>query len=85
MASPMENAKPACGGGVPQGEYDLGIHVLGLCKSPKDSWKSEACCLVSLTFLLETSPRPHFLHRRYVLQATHATAPTDTFQDVVSQ
>ena len=29
----MEDTKPTCGGGAPQGEYDLGIHVLGLCKS----------------------------------------------------
>jgi hypothetical protein len=24
--------KPKCGGGGVQGEYDVGIHVLGLCK-----------------------------------------------------
>ena len=32
-ASPLEDGgKPLCGSGEEVGEYDLGIHVLGLCK-----------------------------------------------------
>ena len=28
----MDGGKPQCGGNQPIGEYDVGIHVLGLCK-----------------------------------------------------
>lgn len=28
----MEDAKPQCGSGAPVGEYDLPLHVGGLCK-----------------------------------------------------
>lgn len=28
----MNSGKPQCGGGEEVGEYDLGLHVAGLCK-----------------------------------------------------
>ena len=32
MAAMMMDGKPACGGDQQVGEYDVGIHVLGLCE-----------------------------------------------------
>jgi solute carrier family 39 (zinc transporter), member 1/2/3 len=32
MAEPAATAKPQCGGGQEVGEYDLPLHVIGLCK-----------------------------------------------------
>lgn len=31
-ATPLNTGKPQCGGGEEVGEYDLPLHVLGLCK-----------------------------------------------------
>lgn len=33
VADMLMNGKPACGSDGEVGEYDLGLHVLGLCKS----------------------------------------------------
>jgi zinc transporter 1/2/3 len=34
MADTMMDGKPVCGGNKQVGEYDVGIHILGLCESP---------------------------------------------------
>lgn len=33
MAEAMNMGKPQCGGGKEEGEYDLPLHTVGLCKS----------------------------------------------------
>jgi hypothetical protein len=37
----LDTGKPLCGGGQQAGEYDLGIHVAGLCTSKRDELKKE--------------------------------------------
>ena len=34
LAPEVEDAKPKCGGGQVAGDYDIPLHVAGLCKSP---------------------------------------------------
>jgi len=44
MAAMMMDGKPVCGGDQQVGEYDVGIHVLGLCKSSGPSSASLHMC-----------------------------------------